>query len=50
MTIITFLLLLAAALCFLGAAVNATVKVNLIGLGLLLWILVPLIAAGQALH
>ena len=38
------LLLLASAVCFLLAAFNATVKVNLVALGLLAWVLVQLIA------
>lgn len=33
------LLLLAAAVCFLLAAINVTSKVNLMALGLLLWVI-----------
>lgn len=50
MLIIDFLLLLAGFLCFLGVAFKVSVnKFELLGLGLALWILVPLIAAGQRL-
>lgn len=42
---IDFLLLLAAAICFALAALNVPARVNLLGLGLLFWVLVPLLAA-----
>ncbi len=50
MNVIDFILLLIGAICFLAATFNVAAKVNLLALGLLFWILVPLIAAGQALH
>jgi hypothetical protein len=45
---VTVLLLLAGAACFLLAAFNAVTKPNLIGLGLLCWILPTLVDAVQA--
>lgn len=45
---VTLVLLLAGAICFLLAAFNAVTKPNLIGLGLLCWILVPLVDAVRA--
>lgn len=50
MNVIDFILLLIGAICFAAAAVNVVARVNLLAVGLLFWILVPLIAAGQALH
>lgn len=50
MTVITFILLLLAAVCLVAAAFNAKVKVNLVAAGLLFWLLVALIKAGEALH
>jgi hypothetical protein len=48
MTLLYILLLVAGAVCFLLATFNAPVKLNLVALGLLLWILVPLITAVRA--
>ena len=50
MNVIIFILLLAAALCFLAAMARIAAKVDLIALGLLLWVVTVLIKAGQALH
>lgn len=50
MNIIIFILLLAAAICFLAATANVAAKLNLVALGLLLWVVTALIQAGQALH
>lgn len=50
MTIIYLLLLIVAAVCFAVAAFNVTARVNLIAAGLLFWVLVALIKAGEALH
>ena len=44
---IDLVLLLIAAICFGLAAFNVPVRVNLVALGLLAWVLVPLIAALQ---
>lgn len=51
MDVIYFILLLLGAICFIVAAVSATIhpRINLIALGLFLWILVPLIHAAKAL-
>jgi hypothetical protein len=49
MTVIVVLLLLAAAICFLLGAFGVPVRVNLLALGLLFWVCVPLIAAVQGL-
>ena len=45
MTVLYFILLLLAAICFVVAAADRTVhpRVNLIALGLFFWVLVPLI-------
>lgn len=43
MDIATLILLIAAAIVLALAAINVPARVNLIALGLLLWILVPLI-------
>jgi hypothetical protein len=50
--VLKFILLLLGAICFLLAAANAPVppRVNLIALGLLLWVLVPLVSAAEGLH
>lgn len=50
LAIICLILLIAAAICFLLAAFNVTSRVSLVALGLLLWVLVPLIHAAKALH
>ena len=42
---LTIVLLIIAAVCFGLATFNVPVKVNLVALGLLAWVLVPLIAA-----
>lgn len=54
MAILFLLLLLGAAICFGVAAfarpvADRTGRVNLVALGLLLWVLVPLIQALQAM-
>lgn len=54
MNVIDFILLLLAAICFAGAALGTgaagqTRPVGLLPLGLLFWVLVPLIAAAQGL-
>ena len=50
MTVLFLILLIAGLACFLVAAFNlATVRVNLIALGLAFWILVPLIQTAQLL-
>lgn len=43
MDVVFILLLALAAVCFLAAAGNVQARINLVGLGLLLWVLVPLI-------
>ena len=48
LALLNFLLLLFGAIAFLGALLGRW-KVNLLALGLLLWILVPLIGAFNAL-
>lgn len=49
MTVLFFILLLSAGVCF-GLAANRTVaRVEFLGLGLLLWVLVDLIKVGQNL-
>jgi hypothetical protein len=48
--VLAFLLLLGAAVCFGLAAAKVPGRPNWIGLGLLLWVLIPLWAAAQALH
>lgn len=50
MNVIDFILLLIAAICFVLAGIGVPSRVNLLAAGLLAWVLVPLIAAGQALH
>jgi hypothetical protein len=50
MVTIYFVLLLLAALCFGAAALSVAVqRVNLLALGLLLWVLVPLIQTAHRL-
>jgi hypothetical protein len=50
MNLIDALLLIAAALCFLGAAINVrNAMYTLIATGLFLWVLVPLLHALRAL-
>lgn len=51
MTVLYLLLLLAAALCFGLATFNRLVfrKVNLVALGLLLWVLVPVLVTARDL-
>ena len=49
MDVIDLILLIIAACCFAAAALNASARVNLLGVGLLAWVLVPLIDAAQAL-
>lgn len=49
MRTLDIILLVIAVACFAAAAVNAkATKVNLVALGLLAWVLVPLIALIQA--
>jgi hypothetical protein len=49
MTAVDLILLIIAAVCFALAAFGvATPRINLVSLGLLAWVLVPLIAAVQA--
>lgn len=50
MTTVYLLLLLSSAISFLLAAFNVTARVNLIALGLLLFVCVPLIHAVRAIH
>lgn len=47
MTTLYLLLLIAAALCFLLAAAGVSARVNLVALGLLCWVLVPLIQTAR---
>jgi ACR3 family arsenite efflux pump ArsB len=49
MDIIALILLIAALVCFLLAALDVPARVNLVALGLLFWVIVPLIAAVKAL-
>ncbi len=43
MHVLTIILLIIAALCFLGAAIGAKLRVNLVAAGLLAWVLSVLI-------
>jgi hypothetical protein len=43
MHVLTIILLIIAALCFLGAAIGTKSRINLVGLGLLAWVLTVLI-------
>ena len=45
MHVLILILLIGAALSFLGAALGVASRVNLLGLGLLLWVLTVLIPA-----
>jgi len=45
-----FLILLLAAVCFLLGTANAPGRVNWIALGLLLWVVVPLVNAADGIH
>lgn len=47
MDVITLVLLLAGAVCFGLAAANVATRVNLVALGLLLWVITALIPAVQ---
>jgi hypothetical protein len=49
MDVLTILLLIAAAICFLLAAVGVPARVNLVALGLLFWVLTVLIPALRGL-
>lgn len=50
MDVLYFLLLLVGAVCFALAAIKiGHPRLHLVALGLLLWVLVPLIQAGRAL-
>jgi hypothetical protein len=50
MTVLYFILLLLAAICFgLAAFSVAHPRIHFVALGLLFWVLVPLIHAGKAL-
>lgn len=42
---LNLILYLLAAVCFAAAALNVAARINLVALGLLFWVLVPLIAA-----
>jgi hypothetical protein len=44
MLVITLVLLILAAASFAAAAFNVSARVNLLALGLLFWVLVPLIS------
>lgn len=48
MPVLDLVLLLLAAVCFAAAAFGVTARVNLLAAGLLCWVLVPLLAAVQA--
>jgi len=49
MTVLTLVLLIVGAVCFAIATINAPNRFNLVSLGLLAWILVPLIHTIRAL-
>jgi hypothetical protein len=50
MALLSLILLLLAALCFIAAASGAAVsRFNLVALGLVFWVLVPLIGAVHGL-
>lgn len=49
MEIVYLILLIVAAVCFLLAALGVTSRVALLPLGLLAWVLVPLVHAVKAL-
>jgi hypothetical protein len=49
-TTLYFILYLLAAVCFLAAAASVALnRVNILALGLLFWVLVPLIVTARAL-
>lgn len=48
MTLLYLLLLIAAAVCFGLAALGVGGRLNLLAVGLLAWVLVPLIQTGRA--
>lgn len=51
LAVVCVILLVAGALCFLlGTFPAAVTRINIVSLGLLCWILVPLIHAARALH
>jgi hypothetical protein len=43
MAVLFLILLVAAFLCFLAATFNVAARINLVALGLALWVLVPLV-------
>lgn len=45
MATVVLILLVAAAVCFALAAANVASRVNLVALGLLFWVLTPLLGA-----
>lgn len=50
MNLLYFVLLLLGAVCFAAAALSFTMqRINLVALGLLFWVLVPLIQTAQHL-
>lgn len=49
MDVVELVLLLAAAIVFAIAALNVAARINLLALGLLLWVLVPVIHAADSL-
>ncbi len=50
MDVIDLILLIVAVVCFALAAANVNARVSLVALGLLAWVLVPLIDAARALN
>lgn len=49
MTVVYLLLLIVAAVCFLASAFGGTLhRVNLVALGLFLWVMVPLLVTLRA--
>jgi hypothetical protein len=50
LAVIYLILLVAGAVCLALAVKPVTARINLVALGLLSWILVPLIHAARALH
>lgn len=50
MDVVNLLLLLAGCICFAIATLSAPARFNLVALGLMCWILVPLIHAIRALN
>lgn len=49
MDMLMMFLLIAAALCFFLATINISAPINLMAMGLLMWVMVPLITAAQAM-